>query len=134
MTAAPFPAITPRNEFFWTAGETGVLKFQQCSHCAHYIHPPKPRCPECLSEAIEVVDVSGHATVATYTINAHQWHPDFPPPYVVAIVEIEEAPYVRLTTRIVNCDPESIAIGTQVSVLFERQGPAWLPLFQPVEA
>jgi len=134
MTNRPHPAVTPRNEFFWTAGAAGVLRLQQCSQCARYIHPPKPRCPECLSDAIKIVELSGRATVATYTINAHQWHPDFPPPYVIAIVEIEEAPYVRLTTRIVNCEPEKIAIGMRVRVLFEQQGPAWMPLFQPEEA
>jgi uncharacterized OB-fold protein len=134
MTSRPYPAVTPRNQFFWTAGAVGVLRLQQCSQCAQYIHPPKPRCPECLSDAIKIVDLSGRATVATYTINAHQWHPDFPPPYVIAIVEIEEAPYVRLTTRIVDCEPGEIAIGTRVRVVFEEQGPAWMPLFKPEEA
>jgi uncharacterized OB-fold protein len=130
----PFPALTPENEFFWKAGAEGRLRFKRCQACKTYLHPPTPLCPACLSKNIAVEDVSGRATVAAYTVNHHQWHPAFKPPYVVAIVEIEEAPYVRLTTNIVNCPPESVGVGAQVEVLFEQAGPAWLPVFQPRSA
>jgi len=127
----PFPAITPQNEFFWTAGAEGKLRFQRCQACRTYLHPPSPVCPTCLGKDIAVEDVSGAATVAAYTVNHHMWHPAFEPPYVIAIVEIEEAPYVRLTTQIVNCPPEAVAIGMPVQVQFEQVGPAWLPVFAP---
>lgn len=128
----PYPAITPENAFFWTAGETGSLRFQRCRACRHFVHPPQPNCPECLGDALDIEPVSGRATVAAKTINMHAWRPDFPPPpYVIAIVEIEEAPYVRLTTRMVNCEPGQVAIGMPVRVIFQQQGPAWLPLFEP---
>ncbi len=129
----PFPAITPQNEFFWTAGAEGKLRFKRCRACCTYLHPPPPVCPECLSKDISVEDVSGAATVAAFTINHHQWRPAFPPPYVIAIVEIAEAPYVRLTTQIVGCAPEAVSIGMTVQVRFEQVGPAWLPLFAPRE-
>jgi len=127
----PFPALTPENAFFWTAGAEGKLRFQSCEACQTYIHPPAPICPVCLSRSIKVRDVSGRATVVAYTINHQLWHPAFKPPYVVAIVEIEEAPYVRLTTNIVGCAPEVVFIGMPVEVVFEQVGPTWLPLFQP---
>ena len=130
----PYPAVTPENAFFWLSGKEDKLRFQRCTSCTTFIHPPKPRCPECLSEAIEIVDVSGRATVSTYTVNYHEWHPDLPPPYVIAIVAIDEAPYVRLTTRLVNCEPGRIAFGMPVRVAFARQGPVWLPLFEPERA
>jgi uncharacterized OB-fold protein len=129
--AQPYPAPSPDTDFFWTSGESGILRFKQCAACGHYLHPPKPRCPDCLSDRIEIVAVSGRATVAAKTVNYHPWHPAFPPPYVLAIVEIAEAPYVRLTTRIVTADPEGVAIGDAVRVRFEQAGPAWLPLFEP---
>lgn len=130
----PYPAISPETEFFWTAGRDGKLCFQQCDACRTYVHPPQPRCPECLSDRLSVATVSGRGTVSTYTVNLHQWHPEFPPPYVIAIVEIDEAPYVRLTTRLVDCDPPEVTIGMPVQVLFEQQGPAYLPLFAPVRS
>jgi uncharacterized OB-fold protein len=87
-----------------------------------------------MSEEIRVEPVSGRAKVAARTLNQHQWHPAFPPPYLLALVEIEEAPYVRLTTQIVNCDPEQVEIGSPVKVVFQQQGPAYLPMFELVSA
>lgn len=133
QVARPYPAVTPETAFFWTAGQDGTLKFLRCERCGHFIHPPQPRCPECLGTELAVTPVSGRATVVASTINHHLWHPAFPPPYIIAIVEIEEAPYVRLTTRIVRCAPEDARIGLAVRVCFEAQGPTWLPLFAPGE-
>lgn len=131
MSAVPFPALTPGVEFFWKSGADGRLRFQHCRACDKLIHPPSPRCRFCLGDDIDIVAVSGRASVATYTVNWQQWHPAFPPPYVIAIVEIEEDPSVRLTTRLVDCTPEEIGFGTPVEVRFEQAGPAWLPLFAP---
>ena len=41
-------------------------------------------------------------------------------PYVVAIVEIDEDPSIRLTTNIVGCEPEDVEIGMPVRVVFEH--------------
>jgi uncharacterized OB-fold protein len=75
--------------------------------------------------------VSGRATVATFTVNHQPWIPGFDPPYVVAMVEIEEQPSVRLTTNIVGCRPEEVRIGMPVQVLFEHHDDVWIPLFEP---
>ena len=128
------PQLTPENEFFWTAGANGELRFKRCADCAHYIHPPAPYCAECLGKNIEIVGVSGRAVIGGFTINYQQWLPSFPPPYVIAIVEIEEAPYVRLTTNIVGCDPADVRIGMPVEVVFEPCEDTYLPLFRPVKA
>lgn len=128
----PVPALTPENEFFWTSGSDGELRFQRCQDCATYLHPPLPVCSNCLSKNIEAEAVSGKAKVAAFTINYQQWHPAFQPPYIVAIVEIDEAPYVRLTTNIINCDLDKVEIGMPVRVVFEHVNDVWLPLFEPV--
>jgi acetyl-CoA acetyltransferase len=75
--------------------------------------------------------VSGRAVVAGCTVNHQQWLPGLAPPYVVAVVAIEEDPAVRLTTNIVGCDPDEVAIGMRVQVEFERRDEFWIPLFQP---
>ncbi|WP_246385835.1 Zn-ribbon domain-containing OB-fold protein [Novosphingobium hassiacum] len=126
----PYPRLTPENAFFWTSGSDGTLRFLRCASCGHFLHPPLPRCPICLGSKIASVAVSGRAKVVARTINHHAWHAAFPPPYLIALVEIAEAPYVRLTTRIINCEPDEVEIGAPVRVVFERQGPAWLPLFE----
>jgi uncharacterized protein len=128
---APYPEIDDANRFFWTAGEAGVLRFLRCQACRSFVHPPAPRCRACLGEDMAPEDVSGRATVEACTVNHHPWHPAFPPPYVVAIVAVEEDPSVRLTTNIVDCDPEAVTVGLPVEVSFRQAGPAWLPLFRP---
>ena len=76
--------------------------------------------------------MSGRATVLTYTVNHQEWIPGFPTPYVIAIVEIDEQPGLRLMTNLVNCPAEKIQIGMRVRVLFEERDDVYLPLFEPV--
>jgi uncharacterized OB-fold protein len=129
--STPYPEIDDANRFFWTSGEEGVLRFLRCQACRTFLHPPAPYCRDCLSQDLAPEAVSGRATVEACTVNHHPWHPAFPPPYVVAIVAIEEAPEVRLTTNLVNCPAEDVRIGLPVQVTFRQAGPAWLPLFEP---
>jgi uncharacterized OB-fold protein len=70
--------------------------------------------------------------VVSFTINEIAWLAEYPPPYVIALVEIEEQPGVRLTTNILDCEPETVYIGMPVMVYFEHCGDVWVPLFRPV--
>jgi uncharacterized OB-fold protein len=128
------PAVTPENEHFWGGGANGELCFQHCTACETLIHPPAPICPSCLGRDIDTIAVSGRANVLSFTINHQQWIPGFDPPYVVAIVEIEEQPDVRLTTNIVGCAPEDVTIGMPVEVCFEAWDDVFIPLFRPADA
>lgn len=126
----PLPAVTPENEFFWTAGADGVLRLQKCLDCAALIHPPQPVCRYCRSTNMGVRDVSGRATLAGFTVNHRFSLPGLPAPYVVAQVAINEDPRVRLTTNIIDCDPDQLKLGQQVEVAFENIEDVWLPLFR----
>jgi uncharacterized OB-fold protein len=129
------PKIDEGNRFFWTSGGDGRLRFLRCQNCGYYIHPPLPLCPRCHSKRLEPEAVSGRATVATFSINYQPWMPGPELPYVVAIVEIEEQPEMRLTTNIVNCAPDAVRAGLAVRVVFEchpdEPDDVYLPLFEP---
>ena len=114
------PRLGRDTEFFWTSGADGRLRFLACTTCGYIVHPPSPICPICRTKTLEPTAVSGRATVATFTINHQPWIPTFDPPYVVAIVEIEEQPSVRLTTNIVGCALDDVYIGMPVEVVFEQ--------------
>ena len=135
MSEQPFrvlPRVDDTNEFFWTSGKDGKLRFLRCQDDGTYVHPPAPICPVCLAQNLAPEPVSGRATVATYTINHQPWYPGLDPPYVVAIVEIEEQPSVRFMTNIVGCPPEDVHIGMPVEVSFEQYAEdVWLPFFAP---
>ncbi len=125
------PLVTGENEFFWTSGADGTLRLQECRACESLIHPPAPVCRYCRSREMGVRAVSGRATLAGFTVNHRFSLPGLPAPYVVAQVAIAEDPRVRLTTNIVECDPEQLELGQPVEVVFEQVEDVWLPLFKP---
>ena len=75
--------------------------------------------------------MSGRGVIAGFTVNEQPWFPSFPPPYVIAIVAIDEDDRVRLTTNIVNCAPDDVHVGLRVQVVFEPAEDVWIPLFEP---
>lgn len=129
----PLPSITPENEFFWTSGADGYLRFQGCGSCRALIHPPQQVCRYCRGHDLAVRKVSGFATLIGFTVNHRFAVAGLPPRYVVAQVAIEEDDRVRLTTNVVDCDPDQLELGMRMEVLFERAGDVWLPLFRPAE-
>jgi uncharacterized protein len=126
------PAPTPWSRPFWTGGGSRQLVIYRCRTCQRYSHPPAPACFRCQSVEVGPEAVSGLATVAAFTIARHQWFEGFPVPYVIAIVEIDEDPTVRLTTNVVGCEAETVHIGQRVAVDFEQWDDVWIPVFRPV--
>jgi acetyl-CoA acetyltransferase/uncharacterized OB-fold protein len=128
----PIPQPSLASAAFWASGADGVLRIAQCSDCSRRIHPPLPICPDCRGRSIELNAVSGRAVVAGFSVNHQAWLPNFPPPYVVAVVAVKEDDRARLTTNIIGCDPQDVQIGMRVRVRFQRQADdIWLPLFEP---
>jgi uncharacterized OB-fold protein len=86
--------------------------------------------------------VSGRATVAAFTINRQNWIPGFEPPYVVATVELEDEPDVRLISNVVGIPVDDVRVGMPVEVFFEdwtalsgdEDSRVWIPLFRPAQS
>lgn len=125
------PRVTPESEHFWTGGRQGELRFLRCATCGYWIHPPSPVCPIDLGKDLKVEAVSGKGVVHAFTVNHHPWIPGFDPPYVVAVVELPEQDGLRLTTNVVNCEPDDVEVGMAVRVVFDERDDVWLPLFEP---
>jgi uncharacterized protein len=125
------PPMTDRTAEFWRAGADGVLRIARCQACGWRVHPPRPVCPRCRGSELRFEDVSGRGTVHSWTVNRYQWTPGMEPPYVLAEVELVEQEGLRLLTNIVGCAPGEVRIGMPVTVVFERAGDAWVPVFAP---
>ncbi|ORV81129.1 thiolase C-terminal domain-containing protein [Mycolicibacterium iranicum] len=131
MSRLPLPQLTFDNEFFWKSGADGVLRIQGCDDCKSLIHPPQPVCRYCKSHNLSPREVSGRAVLSAFTVNERFSIPGLPAPYVVAQVAIEEDPRVRLTTNIIESDPDELEMGRVVEVVFDQNDDVWLPLFRP---
>jgi len=128
--ARALPLLTDWNRFYWTSGSDGRLRFQSCAECQSLQHPAGPICRYCGSDRRELREVSGRGVIQSHTTNHQQWSPDFPPPYSVAVVAIDEDPRVRVTTTITGADPGQVQVGMPVQVVFEQVEDVWLPHFE----
>lgn len=128
------PVVDEVERPFWTGGDDGTLLVTRCRACRRWQHPPAAACASCGGPTAPE-PVSGRGTIFTFTINRHAFNPQVPPPYVVALVELDEQPDLRLVTNIVGCDePDELACGQPVAVAFERHGDRHVPVFRPVSA
>jgi uncharacterized OB-fold protein len=123
------PIVDALSAGFWRGGEHGQLLVQRCADCGTWAHPPLPICRSCHGRDLSPRPVGGEGTVWSFTVNRYRWSPELEPPYVVAEVELDEQPGLRLLTAIVDAD--EVAIGMRVSVRFEPAGDAWVPVFAP---
>jgi len=107
-----------------------TLQASCCKACGHVFLPPGPVCPRCWSSDLGQRALSGFGEVASFTVYRQQYHPDFPPPYVIALVALREGP--RMISNITGCAPEQVRVGMPVCVHFGQRGDRLLPLFTPV--
>jgi uncharacterized protein len=132
MSFQPLPEVTDDTAAFWEGGADGVLRIHRCRVCDTWFHPPSPVCPECLSTDVGPAATNGRATVQGFSINVQPWAPDMHVPYVVAVVSVDDAPGVQLTTRLVEVEPDAVRVGMPLEVEFVEVEEIFLPLFRPV--
>jgi uncharacterized OB-fold protein len=74
--------------------------------------------------------VSGRGTVYSFTVNHQPWD-GTRDPYLIAVIELDDQPGLRLMTNLVNVAVEDIRIGMRVQVVFEHHDEVSIPLFEP---
>jgi uncharacterized OB-fold protein len=115
----PRPNPTRFTEPFWEGTRRGVLLVQRCGDCGHWRWTPQLACPRCWSEGGDWVATSGRGSVYSYTVVHRPVDPAaFRAPYVLAVVRLDEGPYVL--TNIVECEPDAVSVDMRVEVRFER--------------
>jgi uncharacterized OB-fold protein len=125
----PRPTVSDHTSAFWKSGADRILRIARCQTCRLWLHPPQPVCPACRDRSINPEGLSGRGTVWSWTINRYRWGPELEPPNLIAEVELDEQPGLRLLTSVVGC--ESVTIGMPVVVDFEPAGDMWAPVFRP---
>jgi uncharacterized OB-fold protein len=128
----PIPVPSIDDEAFWRGLREGELRILHCQDCGHWTHPPLARCPACHSANLRAEAVSGKGFLYTYTIAHREFAPGVEPPYVVAVVELDEQPGLRILSNVVNADHADMAIGMRLQALFrDVSDDAALVYFEP---
>jgi uncharacterized OB-fold protein len=128
----PEPMVTPDTQPYWEAAARGVLSIQRCRQCRTAYFYPRPVCPHCGSTEVDWIAASGHATLLSYVISERP-AAGFTPPFVIAVVRLEEGP--QMMTNIVGVAPipENLELDMPLIVEFERRGATCVPVFKPME-
>ena len=131
MADRALPTITPETAHFWDGAKAGELCLQRCTPHGHVYFPPRFFCPRCGSRDIAVIKASGRAKLHSYIIN-HMKAPGFTPPFVVAVVELEEG--VKMMANILGVEPshDALELDMPLEVTFEALTdeislPQWRP-------
>ncbi|MQA01080.1 MAG: hypothetical protein GEU80_17480 [Dehalococcoidia bacterium] len=112
----PVPVPETDNQPFWDYLRSGELRVQRCASCGQLRHPPRPACGACGSFEVEWAGMSGKGAVYSYIVSHQAVHPALADrvPFATVVVELDEGP--RLTTNLVDVEPEDIEIGQRVEL------------------
>jgi uncharacterized protein len=127
------PVPTPETQPFWDGCRERTLRVQRCDRCERHFFYPRVSCPTCGSAAqVRWVEASGRATLHSYVIS-HIPAPGYEPPFVIAIVQLDEGP--RLLTNIVGvaAEPGALVLDMPLGVDFEPRGDLAVPVFRPAQ-
>jgi uncharacterized OB-fold protein len=93
----PLPVLSdPDTAGFWMAAQRGEVTVCACANCGQVLHLPRSYCHVCRSWIVEWKSVAPTARLVSWTVAEHQVHPAFPVPYTLVLVELDDAPEVRL--------------------------------------
>ncbi|MFF3347432.1 Zn-ribbon domain-containing OB-fold protein [Streptomyces sp. NPDC002779] len=123
---------------FWRYAARGELRVQTCADCAEPRFPPRPCCPHCQSFASRWRPVKGHGRIWSYVVPHPPLLPEYAAlaPYNVVLVELVDAPRIRLVGNLVgrageplgSLPPDRVRIGARVQAVFAPGGlPQWVP-------
>ena len=130
----PLPSpLTPEAKPFWDGLREGKLRLPLCGACGHVFFYPRILCPKCQARDIGWIDASGKDELHTFeSRTGPTTAPGRSPPYVLAMIELDEGP--RMMSNLINVEPSPKAIKCDmpVEVVFTKvSDDVTLPLFQP---
>jgi uncharacterized protein len=111
---------------------TSELRLPYCQGCDRVLEPGLHRCPRCLSQALDQRPASGRGTLYSHVVVWRPAHPDFDPPYVVAVVELEEGP--RIVASVADVSTEDLVAGIPLEVAWDAAADPPPLVFRPSAA
>jgi uncharacterized protein len=133
--ARPVPIPDPDSAPFWEGCRGRELRGQRCAGCGLFRWPPRGVCPRCHSWESTWEVLAGDATVVSFVVVHQATSAAFADavPYVIARLALDGTDeQMRLTSNIVDCAWEEVAVGMRATVVFEDvTDEVTLPRFRP---
>jgi hypothetical protein len=138
LNVRPVPIPDPISAPYWENAKQGKLTVQGFEGLDVLQHPPGPT-PEIIGGGPEgavpvAVEVSGKGTLYSFTVLRQPFHPGFLDaiPLLIGLIELDDAPGVRIMTNVVEAEGVELFIGMPMEVVFEERGDWAIPQFRPV--
>jgi len=125
---------TPEAKPYWDGLKEGKLMIPKCDDCGHNFFYPRIACPSCHSRNVGWTQASGKGKLYSFEIAHRALNPAFKvePPYILAMIELEEGP--RMMSNLINIDPDPSVVKCDmpVEIVYEKQNDdVTIALFQP---
>ena len=124
---------------FFDAAARGTLMILRCADCQECSAPQARRCAFCSSDLIDWIESAGRGEVVTWTIPHVRDGDSTRPAYVVAVVQLDEGPWLHaqgpptLELKVgqpVSIEVSAIAGGESLPVLTVENQPPDVPMPQ----
>ena len=114
----PLPEPTPVSAPYWRALREHRIEIQYSPSSGRYVFYPRTLAPGTLADDLEWREIDGAGTLFTYTVAERPTGPPWADavPQLIAVVEWDVGP--RLSTELVDVEPEDIRIGMRVTPVF----------------
>ena len=95
------------------------LEASKCKKCGKVFFPPRLICDKCKSQEFTKITLPDEGKILTYTV-IHVAPSGFTDqsPYAVGIIDMGNN--VKITSQIVDCNPDEISIGKKVKIAFRK--------------
>jgi uncharacterized OB-fold protein len=128
----PMPMSTEETEGFWAAAKKKVFTLHRCGKCGTSYWPASA-CRKCKNDPFLAnmtwEKASGKGKIFSFIVVRRAFHPAFPPPYVYALVKLDEGPLFPCAVEVA---PEKAKVGMPVEVRWTELSPEWnVPKFFP---
>jgi len=131
VTELPHPVPDTVSQFYWDGARRCELMCLRCRRCARFHHPPEVACPYCGGTSLQEEALGGKGVVFASAVVRQPFDQAFVAevPYVVALIELDEQPGLRILANVRGAESEAPSPGTPVRVEFEDRGGCSLPQF-----
>ena len=135
FSKGPLPDVDDKEgAAFWEGTRNEELRFPRCRSCNRFHWYLCSLCPFCHSPDIEWKAITCQPKLWSWTYV--RWPIgrlfDIHGPYILILVEFDEAPGVHLVSDLVDCQPEDVYIGMPLEVIYQRINErVTMPLFRP---